>query len=105
MELKDILKFSKFEHERLLKMYGLKDNKELRHLIALKIMEEIGELSEELLSLDQIQRTEKLAAKKSKIDDELADVIITTLLLAENLGVDIKKAIEDGIDKRLKRKY
>ncbi|HOX40581.1 MAG TPA: MazG-like family protein [bacterium] len=105
MNIQELTFFIKWEHERLLKMYGLKNHKELRHLIALKTMEELGELSEELLALDSIQRKEKLENKESKVGDEITDVIITAMLLAENLGVDIESHLQIGIEKRKNRKY
>lgn len=105
MEINDLLSFTAEEHERLLKFYKLSDRKKLQNLIALKVMEEVGELAEEILALDSIQRTEKLANHKGDISHEIVDVIITTLILAENLGVDVKTELEKGIEKRRKRKY
>jgi len=105
MDIQELSSFIKWEHERLLKMYGFKNHKELRHLIALKTMEELGKLSEELLALDSIQRKEKLENKESKVGDEITDVIITAMLLAENLGVDIESHLQIGIEKRKNRKY
>ena len=66
-----------------------------------KLNEEVGELCAEILALDNDQRKEKLAKMKEKdnLPNELADIIITTLLLAEVLDVDIKTALEDKIEK------
>jgi len=105
MDISKLEEFINGEHDRLLKFYKITNKKELRHLIALKLVEEIGELSEELLSLDKIQRIEKLNKHKSEIDDEIADVVITALLLAENLDVNIKRALQAGIKKRKERNY
>jgi len=52
-------------------------------------MEELGELCEEVLLQEKIQRVEKLKNKKSNIDKEFADALITTLLLAENMHIDM----------------
>jgi NTP pyrophosphatase (non-canonical NTP hydrolase) len=105
MDFDHLRAFLKGEHSRLLKLYDLKERNHLRHLICLKIGEEFGELMEEVLSLEKIQRKEKLDGWEDKTGDEIADVIITILLLAENLGIDIEKELEKGIKKREKRKY
>jgi len=104
MEMEDLLKFIKEEHERLMKFYGFKENHELKYTITLKIMEELGELCQEVLHSDSMQRKEKLA-RKSRIEQELPDVIFTTLLLAENLGIDVKSAIKKKLEKIRKRDY
>ena len=41
--------------------------------------------------------------KKENLPDEFADVLITTLLLAQEMNVDIEKALEDKIKKIDKR--
>jgi NTP pyrophosphatase (non-canonical NTP hydrolase) len=105
LEIEELLDFVKWEHQRLIKFYKLDNGKELKHLIALKIMEELGELSECLLAQDSIQRGEKLATHESKIEDEICDVLITLLLLAENQKVDIKRGLSKGIEKRKNRNY
>lgn len=105
MDLKQIKVFSKKEHARLLKLYNLENNAQLRHLICLKIGEEVGELMEEVLALEKIQRKEKLDSYESKVADEIADVLLTTVLLAENLGIGLEKELKKGIKKREERKY
>ncbi|MFA6422685.1 MAG: MazG nucleotide pyrophosphohydrolase domain-containing protein, partial [Candidatus Buchananbacteria bacterium] len=71
-----------------------------------KLAEETGELSSEVLKSINIQRKEKLVHNNvEKLADECADVIITTLLLAEVMGIDIGKAINEGIEKRKSRNY
>lgn len=104
MTLEETLEFIKEEHARLLKFYRVKDQK-LRYLICLKITEEMGELAEEILSLEKVQRQEKLAKWKNKVGDELGDVLITLLLLAENLNVNIAQEMANSIKKRKSRHY
>ncbi len=104
MEIKELLGFVKEERRRLMEFYNLKDKKEIKYPMALKIMEEIGELSQEVLASDSLQRSEKLSTK-SKLEEEFADVIITTLLLAENMDVDIKEALKNKIKKIKERIY
>ena len=40
-----------------------------------------------------LQRKEKLQDHVSKLGEEVADVLITTLLLAERMGVDVEEAL------------
>jgi NTP pyrophosphatase (non-canonical NTP hydrolase) len=66
----------------------------------IKLTEEVGELADEVLAESSFQRQEKLDVReKDNIEAELADVIITALLLAKTLGVDADKALRDKIDK------
>lgn len=105
MTTEELIEFIKSEHQRLLNFYQAKDKKELTYPIMIKISEEVGELAEEVLLLNKIQRKEKTETRESQIAGELADVIITTLILAENVDVDIIKALETKIDKIKKRNY
>lgn len=69
-------------------------------LRTVKIMEEMGELSDEILGHLGHQREAKLDAREpGAMSDELADVVITTFLLAKALKVDIAKALEHKIEK------
>lgn len=58
-----------------------------------KITEEIGELSDEVLAYIGDQRESKLEEQKD-LEGEFADVIITKFLLAKTLNVNIPKALE-----------
>jgi NTP pyrophosphatase (non-canonical NTP hydrolase) len=103
MTFKDLLKFIAWEHDRLLKFYDFKDKKDLKYPNMLKIVEEVGELSEQVLKTEKMQRKEKL--DDQKIGHEFADVLITTLLLAHNMDIDIEKELSEKIEKIKKRNY
>ena len=105
MELKDLLKFIDIEDERLKKYYSHYDDKEKRILArTVKLNEEIGELCNEVLVYNSMQRKQKLDNhNKDNLPEEFADVIITALLLAKSMDVDIKKALEKKIEKVNKR--
>lgn len=105
MELKELLKFVEIEDERLKKYYGGYSNQEKRILArTVKLTEELGELCNEVLAHNSLQRKHKLNNhSKGNLPEEFADVIITTLLLAKALNVDIKKALEKKIEKINKR--
>lgn len=103
MEIDELLKFIEWENDRLRKLYGF-NAKQMKHPSMLKIVEEVGELSEQVLKSDNIQRKEKIVDTE-KIGHEFADVLITTLLLASTMNIDIKNALEEKIIKIKSRKY
>lgn len=105
MELKDLLQFINTEDERLKKYYGGSTDQEKRILVrTVKMTEEIGELCDEVLAHNALQRKEKLEAHDSaNLSDEFADVVITTSLLAKAMDIDIVKALENKIAKVNKR--
>lgn len=66
----------------------------------IKLNEEVGELCEEILAHNGDQRKEKLENKSADgLAQELADVLITTLLIAESLTIDVNEALERKIAK------
>lgn len=105
MEPKDLLKFIEIEDERLKKYYGSHTDQEKRILArTVKLTEELGELCNEILTHNSLQRKQKLDNyDKENLPEEFADVIITTLLLAKAMDVDIEKALEKKIEKVNKR--
>ncbi len=107
MEFKDLLKFIETEDVRLKKYYGNYPDHEKRILArTVKLNEEVSELCDEILAHCSFQRKKKLDGHtKNNLPKEFADVIITALLLAKSMDVDIKKALEHKIkeiDKRYK---
>ena len=105
MELKDLLKLIDIEDERLKKYYGSYPDQEKRILArTVKLTEELGELCNEVLAHNSMQRKQKLDNHdKDNLPEEFADVIITTLLLAKAMNVDIEKALERKVEKINKR--
>ena len=107
MDLKKLLKFIEDEDKRLKKHYGhFKDREKEVFAMAVKLSEEVGELSEALLFQHSLQGKHK-KKKEAEINlaHEFADVILATLLLAKNEGIDIKKALTEKtkyIEKRYK---
>jgi len=70
----------------------------------IKLNEEVGELCEEILAHNNDQRKDKLDNKsENDLAHEIADVLITTLLIAESLKIDPNKALEQKIEKINKR--
>lgn len=66
----------------------------------IKLNEEVGELCNDVLSVLKLQRKSKLEKfEKKNFYEEFADVIITTLQLANSAGVNIERAIGDKLKK------
>ncbi|MBI2666027.1 hypothetical protein HYX13_00280 [Candidatus Woesearchaeota archaeon] len=103
-DLSTLKSFAKKEHQRLQKYYNLSDRKQLNLPITVKIMEELGELCNEVLANSGLQRKEKLEKmQKDNLAEEFADVILTACILAENMGVDIEKGVKKKMEKIEKR--
>lgn len=82
---------------------GMHDEKRILSR-TVKLSEEVGELSEAILSYTDNQRKEKLAAfDKSHLDAEIADVIITALVIARATKSDVNVAIINKLKKIQKR--
>ena len=92
MHIEDLDPFLRRENERLLdSLPGLTaENMALAQTV--KLSEEVGELGTAVLDANGLQRPRDEAAD-STVAMELADVLITTMLLGETLGVDIEDAL------------
>ena len=95
MNLKELQGHATEVQQRLDDHYRLNGDKRTRLLAHMvKIQEEVGELSDELLTYLELQRQHKLdKAEKGNLEKEIADVIISTCTFAMNLGVDLDEAI------------
>ena len=101
MDFKELLKFIEIEDKRLKKYYSDYSDQEKQILArTIKLTEELGELCNEVLAHNSLQRKQKLDNHdKGNLPEEFADVIITTLLLAKAVDVDIEKALKKKVDK------
>jgi NTP pyrophosphatase (non-canonical NTP hydrolase) len=101
MEMKDLLRFIEAEDEKLKKRYDSLSNEEEVILARTVLLgEELGELWEEALLYNSLQRRQKLDNHdKESLGEEFADVIITTLLLARSMNVSIETALETKMQK------
>ncbi|MFZ1721770.1 MAG: MazG-like family protein [Microgenomates group bacterium] len=65
----------------------------------MKIVEELGELADELLTSMNLQRTHKIAQfSRENVEDEFADVLASLLLLANELDIDVEAVIKKKIE-------
>ncbi len=80
------------------KLYTQREKEILTKTI--KLNEEVGELCNDILAVLKLQRRAKLEKfDKRNFYEEFADVIITTIQLANSAGVDIERAIFDKLKK------
>ena len=105
MQFKELKKFIKKEDRRLRKYYGNYKDEEKRVLArTVKLAEEVGELCDEVLGYNSMQRKDKLEKrKKDNLMEEFADVVITVYLLAEVMKIDMEKALKRKMEKIIKR--
>ena len=70
-----------------------------------KLNEEVGELCNDILGILKLQRKAKQRKfDKRNIYEEFADVIISTITLAQTTGVDLERALRDKLEK-IETKY
>jgi len=106
MDLKDLLEFIDLEDQRLIERFGENSPTQQERILTrtVKLTEELGELCNEVLASNNDQRKEKLDNhNRDNLSEEFADIIITTLLLAKAMNVDIKEALITKIKKINKR--
>jgi NTP pyrophosphatase (non-canonical NTP hydrolase) len=64
-----------------------------------KLTEEVGELADEVLASQGLQRQEKLDAKQAgDLAKEFGDVFNSLMILGIELGLDVPKAISDRVE-------
>ncbi len=103
---KELLEFIDWEHKRLREFKTCCSHESRVKSRVIKLMEEVGEFSGEILGYFNDQRTDKLENYSlESLNNEFADIIITTLLIAKELGIPVKSALKYKIDKIKKRKY
>jgi len=99
--LKELQKKLK-QSERLLRIKFVSLTKREKDILTrtVKLQEEVGELSNDILSILSLQRQSKLEAfNKKNVYTEFADVILSAIMLANSLGVDVERAVNDKFEK------
>ena len=71
--------------------------------LAISIAIEAAELLEHFQWKDKAQSERHAAENKEAVAEEIADVAIYLLELADNLGIDLEKAINEKLDKNAKK--
>lgn len=80
------------------KRWPLKDDNQRIFARTMKIVEELGELSDEILTSMNLQRNSKIANfSRKNLEDEFADVFGSLVLLGLELNIDIEEVVERKI--------
>jgi len=90
LTLEEILQLTRDYHELLNQAFPIESDRERVFARTLKLMEELGEFANELLTKVGLQRQTKIDAyAQEKLEDEFGDVVATVLLLGAELDIDI----------------
>ena len=106
MNLKSLQEKIKLLNEKTRPQYRLYSPTEKEILTkTVKLNEEVGELCNDILAILKLQRHAKLEKfDKRNMYEEFADVIITTIQLAQAAGVDVERAVGDKL-RKIEEKY
>ncbi len=79
--------------------WPLKDQDHKVFARTMKIVEELGELSDEILTSMNLQRDSKIAKfSRQNVEDEFADVMGSLILLGLELNIDIEEVMKRKIE-------
>lgn len=95
LTLEEILQLTRDYHELLNQAFPIRSDHERVFARTLKLMEELGEFANELLTKVGLQRQTKIDAfAQEKLEDEFGDVVATVLLLGAELDIDIAEVMK-----------
>jgi NTP pyrophosphatase (non-canonical NTP hydrolase) len=82
------------------RLAGFQNEREAMFAQTTKLTEEVGELAEAVIALHKLQRADKTSDHQHEhLAEECADVIITTLIIADRVALDIDAALAKKIEK------
>lgn len=94
----DLVKQYKLISDFLNQKWPLKNQEQKVFARTMKIMEELGELSDEILTSMNLQRNTKIANfSRENVEDEFADVLGSLILLGIELDIDVETVIKKKI--------
>jgi len=80
------------------KKWPLKNDDQRVFARTMKVLEELGELADELLTSMNLQRSAKIAQfSRENVEDEFADVLASLLLLSNELNIDVEAVMKKKI--------
>ncbi len=88
--------------DKWIKEYGVRYFSELTNMALL--MEEVGEVAR-IMARRFGEQNAKENEKYTELADELADVIFVIVCIANQTGIDLTKAIEDNLKKKIDRDH
>jgi len=98
MTIHDLVKEYKDISKCLNKNWPLKSHQQRVFARNMKIVEEMGEMADEILTSMNLQRNSKIAKfSQENVQDEFADVLASLILLAIELDIDVETVIKKKI--------
>ena len=98
MQITDLVKEYEEISDFLNIRWPLKNEEQRVFARTMKIMEELGELSDEILTSMNLQRNTKIANfSKENVADEFADVLGSLILLGIELNIDLEAVMKKKI--------
>lgn len=99
MQLDDLISQYKEISNVLNKKWPLKNPEQRIFARTMKIVEELGELADEILTSMNLQRNSKIAKfSRENIEDEFADVLASLILLADEMEINIEEVMKRKIE-------
>ena len=93
MTLEELLNDYRAISQTLNTKWPLKDKDQRTFARVMKIVEELGELSDEILTSMNLQRNTKIKEfSRQNVEDEFADVLGSLILLGLELDIDVADA-------------
>src|SRR3989344_7853394 len=93
--VKEYVQIGQFLNHR----WPLKNQQQRIFARIMKVVEELGELADEILTSMNLQRDTKIAKfSRQNIEDEFADVLGSLILLGIELSIDIEEVMKRKID-------
>lgn len=99
MKLQDLINEYQLISTFLNEKWPLQNDQQRIFARTMKVVEELGELSDEILTSMNLQRNSKIAQfSHQNVEDEFADVMGSLILLAIELDIDIAEVMKRKID-------
>ncbi len=104
MTIQDLVTKYKYIAQLLNERWPIDDHNKRVFARTMKIVEEFGELADEILTSMHLQRATKIENfSQLNVEDEFADVMGSLLLLANELDIDVEKVMKRKIEFTLER--
>jgi len=105
MEIERLLAFVARENRRLRETHSTLEEGNATLVQAIKLNEELGEFCDSVLAYHALQRDGRPEEfEAAKLENEFADVLVATLLLADSLDIDVETALERKVE-LVERRY
>jgi len=104
--LEELMEQSREVHELVSLAFPIDSENEALYARTLKLMEELGELANEILAKQGLQRQSKLDKHTQQdLEDEFGDVLLTVLMLGIELDLDVAEIMRRKFIKNFERMH